>query len=84
MQFWWVFIILPLFEKSFELADALPIATVLNNSGATDANANVVDVLLMLSVVFCSRVYLRRFTTIVRNIVEVYRYISSIASSLEI
>jgi hypothetical protein len=75
---------LPLFEKSFELADALPIATVLNNSGATDANANVVDVLLMLSVVFCSRVYLRCFTSIVKNIVEVYRYISSIASSLEI
>jgi hypothetical protein len=40
--------LLPLFENTFELADVLPIANVLNNSAASDASANVVDVLLML------------------------------------
>jgi len=48
VQFWPVMMLLPLFENTFELADVLPIATVLNNTAARLANANVVDVLLML------------------------------------
>ena len=48
VQFCSVFMLLPLFENTFVLADVLPIATVLNNTAARVTNVNVVDVLLML------------------------------------
>jgi hypothetical protein len=67
-QFWWVFIILPLFYKSFELADVLPIATVLNNNTAIDANAIVVDFMPIPSIDIPRVVYLRCLTTIAKNI----------------
>jgi hypothetical protein len=48
IQFCFVMMLLPLFENTFELADVLPIATVLNNTAARVINTNVVDVLLIL------------------------------------
>jgi hypothetical protein len=47
VQFWFVIMLLPLFENTFELADVLPIASVLNNIAARVANANVLDALLI-------------------------------------
>jgi len=67
-QFWWVFIILPLFDKPFELADALPIATVLSNTVTRDANASRVDFLPILSIDILRVVYLWCLTTIAKNI----------------
>lgn len=47
VQFWFVIMLLPLFENTFELADVLPIASVLNNTAARVTNTNVVDVSLI-------------------------------------
>lgn len=58
--------LLPLFENTFELADVLPVANVLNNSAASDASANVVDLPQV--------VYLRCFTTIAKSIGEICRF----------
>ena len=47
VQFWSVMMLLPLFQRTFELADVFPIASVLNNTAARVTNANVIDVLLI-------------------------------------